>query len=73
MVALVEPIPADFDFARERESRPYNDERSLGHHYPSILEEAGFEITWKTEVVDELRWCLLTAVTKPDGTRSSAS
>ena len=62
MIALIEPIPVDYDFDQEQASRPYNEERSLGHHYPSLLSAAGFTVTWQTEVVDDLRWCLITAV-----------
>jgi SAM-dependent methyltransferase len=41
-VALIEPVPRDYDFERESESRPYGAENSLAHNYPLLLRETGF-------------------------------
>lgn len=42
-VALIEPIPADYDFENEDASRPYGIENSLGHNYLRLLGSAGFK------------------------------
>ncbi len=43
-VALIEPIPADYDPQAEQGSRPYGFENSLAHNYPALLRDAGFTI-----------------------------
>lgn len=47
VIALIEPIPADYQLDTERESRPYGSEYSLGHNYPLLLREAGFAIRYQ--------------------------
>lgn len=50
VVALIEPIAADYDLEKERESRPYGSEHSLGHNYPLLLREAGFVIRYQEQL-----------------------
>lgn len=44
MVLFVEPIAVDFDLDGELHSRMHGTEFSFSHNYPSLLEQAGFEI-----------------------------
>lgn len=61
-VALIEPIPADYDFKNEVASRPYGFENSLGHNYPRLLREAGFRILFeKIQTVEGQVFLLLVA------------
>jgi len=48
--ALIEPVPKDYDFARELKSRPYNFEKSLGHNYFLWLGTSGWHVTYYDEI-----------------------
>jgi SAM-dependent methyltransferase len=47
VIAVIEPIPADYDLEKEIDSRPYGPEHSLGHNYPHLLRAAGFDIRFQ--------------------------
>jgi SAM-dependent methyltransferase len=50
-VALVEPLDVDHDLdAGQTASRIYGAENSFSHHYPDILEQAGFTIDFAREI-----------------------
>lgn len=64
-VALIEPVPADYDFDIEDASRPYGFENSLGHNYPRLLSNAGFTILFQAiQVVEGQTFLLLVAEVK---------
>ena len=61
-VVVVEPLGDDFDLGSETRSRPYGQELSFSHNYPSLLERAGLRITRRHEYrVRGLRWIALAA------------
>lgn len=61
-VALIEPVPADYDFKSEDASRPYGFENSLGHNYPRLLSNAGFTVCFQEmQVVEQQTYLLLVA------------
>lgn len=67
-VALIEPVPLDYDFERETESRPYSFEHSVGHNYPRLLREAGFSIRFQElERFDEWAFVRIVAESPPRG------
>ena len=61
LIALVEPLGADFDVAQETQSRPYGLECSFSHPHRFLLETAGFEIVFDQEVILDHRWKMLIA------------
>lgn len=61
VVALSEPIPADYDLESETESRPYGFENSVGHNYPLLLREAGFKVCFMESQLLDSRFLLLVA------------
>ena len=61
-VALIEPIPADYDFENEDASRPYGFENSLGHNYLRLLRNLGFTTRFQEiQVVEGQTFLLLVA------------
>lgn len=63
ILALAEPIPDDMDLDRETESRAWHSERTLGHNYRHLAEEAGLDIVFEqTGQADGMRWLMLVAV-----------
>jgi trans-aconitate methyltransferase len=61
-VALIEPVPADYDFDNEVASRPYGFENSMGHNYPRLLSDAGFRICFQEkQIVEQQTYLLLVA------------
>lgn len=64
LIALVEPLAADYDLATETASRPYNLELSLGHHYPHHLKRCGWQVeSLEEQQVGGARWLLVVAST----------
>lgn len=64
ILALAEPIPNDFDFTSENESRAWQAEKTLGHNYPLLVKNAGLEIVFQKDIlIDDLRWLLIVAAT----------
>lgn len=62
VIALVEPLPDDYDLERETASRPYNAELSLGHHYPLWLRRCGWRLRHcERQDVGGVRWLLVVA------------
>ncbi|MDN5870699.1 MAG: amino acid adenylation domain-containing protein [Nitrococcus sp.] len=62
LFAIVEPLPKDYDLARETKSRPYDRELSLGHNYPHWLERGGWRVRFQAEQLsNDVRWLLLVA------------
>lgn len=63
LVALIEPIDAAFDFARDGDSRAYGGELSYTHNYPRLLADAGFGLVHREECVHRgMRWLMLIAL-----------
>lgn len=62
VIALVEPLPDDYDLDRETASRPYNAELSLGHNYPLWLRRCGWRLRYRErQDVGGVRWLLVVA------------
>ena len=60
-LALVEPLYNDYDLDAESASRSSGQEHSFSHNYPRLLQEAGFELVFRSEPEMEFRWFMIVA------------
>lgn len=56
LFAIAEPVAAEYDLARETESRPFGAERTFSHNYLALFDRCGWTVRWsKLHDVDGCR------------------